>query len=94
MRLWTYRRPFNYDNDNYEIRYSFSMTTYTSRLFKEGQLVDELTGNFTDELKVLTHTIPCGGQNNTLKVSVGYINWVTVGIEVYHNDERIYAAQD
>ena len=92
MRLWTYRRPFNYDNDNYEIRYSFSFTTYTSRLYKNGQLIDELTGNFIDELKVLTHTVHSDDDGNTLKVSVGYINWWTVGIEVYHNDERIYAS--
>ena len=75
MRLWTYRRPFNYDNDNYEIRYSFSFTTYTSRLYKNGQLIDELTGNFIDELKVLTHTVHSDDDGNTLKVSVGYINW-------------------
>jgi len=92
MRLWTYRRPFAFDNDGYEIRYSFSFTTYTSRLYKNGHLIDELTGNFIDELKVLTHTIGTADASNTLSVSVGYINWLTVGIEVYYNEARIYAS--
>ena len=92
MRIWTYRRPFDFDHHHYEIRYSFSMTTYTSRLYREGKLIDELTGNFIDELKVLTHTVRCDDAGNTLTVSVGYINWLTVGIEVYQNDKCIYAS--
>jgi len=92
MRIWTYCRPFHYKNYRYEIRYSYSLTSYTSRLYKEGKLIDELSGNFIDELKVLTHSVRCDDADNTLKVSVGYINWLTVGIEVYQDDECIYAS--
>jgi len=92
MRIWTYCRPFHYKNYRYEIRFSYSLTSYTSRLYKEGKLIDELSGNFIDELKVLTHTVRCDDAGNTLKVSVGYINWLTVGIEVYQDDECFYAS--
>lgn len=92
MRIWTYCRPFHCKNYRYEIKYSYSLTSYTSRLYKEGKLIDELTGHFIDELKVLTHTVRCEDASNTLKVSVGYINWLTVGIEVYQNDKCIYVS--
>jgi len=92
MRIWTYCRPFKYENDHYEIKYSYSLTTYTSRLYKEGKLIDELTGSLVEDLNVLTHTLHSIDANNKVKVSVGYINWLTVGIEIYQNDERIYAS--
>jgi intracellular septation protein A len=89
MRLWTFKRPFQYDGDDYEVRYFFSFTTYTSQLFCNGTLVDETTHLFDGDFKVVEHkfqpssqTSESDDQTKEISVAVGYFNWFTVGIQV------------
>ncbi|WP_394201592.1 hypothetical protein [Shewanella waksmanii] len=94
MKLWTYRRPFQYQGKNYEVKYSFSLKTYTSQLFCDGTLVDKCTYSFEDDFKVITHKIQSGDQANYqttgITVSVGYFSWFNVGIEVRDGSKLVY----
>jgi intracellular septation protein A len=93
MRLWTYKRPFQYDGNAYEVRYSISLKTYTSQLFFNGTLVDECTHLFDGDFKVVEHTHQADSQSSNhakvLVVSVGYFSWLNVGIEVRVGDDLI-----
>lgn len=93
MRLWTYNRPFQYDGNDYQVKYFFSFTTYTSQLFCNGTLVDERTCLF-DEFKVITHrfqpTSDANAPGKEIVVSVGYFSWLNVGIEVKSGSDLIY----
>ncbi|MBU2925327.1 septation protein IspZ [Colwellia sp. 1_MG-2023] len=98
MRLWTFKRPFHYDGNNYEVRYSFSLKTYTSELFYNGTLVDKCSHLFDGDFKVVVHKFqPTNQANNQtnnqakeLQVSVGYFSWLNVGIEVREGSSLIY----
>jgi len=94
MRLWTYKRPFQYDGNGYEVRYSFSFKTYTSELFCNGTLVDKCSHLFDGDFKVVVHkfqpTSQLNNQTNEVVVSVGYFSWLNVGIEVKENNNLIY----
>ena len=94
MRLWTYKRPFQYDGNDYEVRYSFSFKTYTSELFCNGTLVDKCSHLFDGDFKVVVHkfqpTSQLNNQTNEVVVSVGYFSWLNVGIEVKENNNLIY----
>ncbi|REL30392.1 septation protein IspZ [Thalassotalea euphylliae] len=96
MRLWTYKRAFQYENNNYEVKFSFTFTTYTSQLFCNNTIIDQVTGTFVEGLPVIKHKVEpptiqgVDGSseliNSSLKtaftVSVGYISLWKVGIEV------------
>ena len=92
--LWTYQRPFQYDGSDYEVQYSFTLRTYTSRLFCNGTLIDECTHPVDGDVKVVKHELPLGNQSNNqtqpIMVTVGYISWLNVGIEVRQGDDLIY----
>lgn len=94
MRLWTYKRPFQYAGDNYEVKYSYSLKTYTSQLFCNGTLLDECTHSFSDDFKVVVHTLQRANQSyknaKEITVSVGYFSWLNLGIEVREGDDLIY----
>ncbi len=94
MRLWTYKRPFQYEGNEYEVRYSISLKTYTSQLFFNGKLVDECTHLFDGDFKVVVHTYQADSQSSNhaeaIVVSVGYYSWLNVGIEVKCGDDFIY----
>ncbi|REL25908.1 hypothetical protein DXX93_04570 [Thalassotalea euphylliae] len=96
MRLWTYKRPFQYENDNYEVKFSFTLSTYTSQVFCNNTLIDQVTGTFVEGLPVITHKVKLptnqdvsassGSTHSRLEkaitVSVGYFSLWNVGIEV------------
>ncbi|PMG26274.1 hypothetical protein BCU94_19270 [Shewanella sp. 10N.286.52.C2] len=94
MCLWTYKRPFQYEGNDYEVKYSFSLKTYTSQLFCNGTLVDKCTHSFDGDFKVVVHKFqPISQPNNRTKeviVSVGYFSWLSVGIEVRVGSDLIY----
>lgn len=94
IRLWTYKRPFQYDGNDYEVRYSFSFKTYTSELFYKGTLVDKCSHLFDGDFKVVVHKFQpisqLNNQTNEVVVSVGYFSWLNVGIEVKENNNLIY----
>ena len=94
MFLWTYKRPFQYDGNDYEVKYSFSLKTYTSQLFCNGTLVDKCTHSFDGDFKVVMHKFqPISQPSNLTKevvVSVGYFSWLSVGIEVRVGSDLIY----
>ncbi|WP_159820734.1 hypothetical protein [Colwellia sp. 20A7] len=94
MRLWTFKRPFQYDGNDYEVRYSFSFKSYTSELFYNGTLVDKCSHLFDGDFKVVEHKFqPTSQPNNQTKalfVSVGYFSWLNVGIEVREDNNLIY----
>ena len=94
MRLWTYKRPFQYDGNDYEVKYSFSLKAYTSELFCNGTLVDKCTQSFDGDLKVVVHKFqPVSqpkNQTEQVTVSVGYYSWLSVGIEVREGSDLIY----
>ena len=94
IRLWTYKRPFQYDGNDYEVRYSFSFKTYTSELFCNGTLVDKCSHLFDGDFKVVVHkfqlTSQLNNQTNEVVVSVGYFSWLNVGIVVKENNNLIY----
>lgn len=92
MRLWTYKLPFHYQNDQYEVKFFFSMTEYTSQLFRDGILIDEFSGIFKTGMKVVEHNVELENQTSKLTVSVGYISMWTVAIEVREDDDLIYAS--
>ena len=90
MRLWTYNRPFEHDGNNYEVKYSFSLKTYTSQLFCNGSLIDEHTHSFDGDFKVVEHKFKSLNSSQELTVSVGYFSWLSVGIVVRENNNLIY----
>jgi len=92
MRLWTYERPFQHKDTNYEVKFFFSFTAYTSQLYCNGSLVDEHTCRFSEGAKATAHKLQAKDQNDELTVCVGYYNWLSVGIEVHENDALIYAS--
>ena len=92
MRIWTYVRPFQYQNDGYEVKFFFSLLTYTSQLFCNGKLIDEATHSFSNDLQVIEHKFTSPSPAAELTVSVGYFSWWNVGIEVRENSELIYAS--
>ena len=92
MYLWTYKRPFYYQGNNFEVQYSFSLTTYTSQLFCNGTLIDKCTHSFDGDLKVVEHKFQPLNQSQELVVSVGYYSWLSVGIEVREKGNLIYAS--
>ncbi len=93
MCLWTYKRSFQYDDDDYEVKYSFSLKTYTSQLFCNGTLVDKCTHSF-DDFKVVVHKFQPisqpNGRTKEVTVSVGYFSWLSVGIVVRAGSDLIY----
>jgi len=89
MRLWTFKRPFQYNGNNYEVKYFFSFTTYTSQLFCNGTLMDERSHLFDGDFKVIEHKFQPTSSSKELIVSVGYFNWFTVGIDVMENTDVI-----
>lgn len=92
MRLWTYVRPFQYKDEDYTVKFSFSFLTYTSQLFCNGTLIDECTHSFKSELKVIEHTFQHNNQPSKVTVSVGYYSWWNIGIEVRENNNLIYSS--
>ncbi|WP_448551829.1 septation protein IspZ [Thalassotalea montiporae] len=96
MRLWTYERPFEYGSDDYKIIFSFTLSTYTSQLFCNNTLIDQVTGTFVEGLPVIKHKVePPANQDvdassesinssltKPITVSVGYFSLWNVGIEV------------
>jgi len=92
MRIWTYERPFRYENEDYEVKFSFSLLSYTSQLFCNGILIDECTCSFQSGLGIIEHTFHPENQVEPLTVSVGYFSWWSVGIEVRRNNDLIYAS--
>ena len=82
-----------YDGNDYEIRYSFTFKTYTSELFCNGTLVDTCTHSVDGNFKVIVHKVqPTNHTSNHIKeliVSVGYFNWLSVGIEVRDGSDLI-----
>ncbi|RLV57815.1 hypothetical protein D5018_20545 [Parashewanella curva] len=92
FRLWTYKRPFHYEGNNYEVKYFCSLTTYTSQLYCNGSLIDECTHSFDGDFKVVKHKFQSPSHSQKLVVSVGYYNWLNVGIEVRDNDTLVYAS--
>lgn len=92
MCIWIYCCFFYCKNYCYEIKYLYLLISYIFRLYKEGKLIDELIGYFIDEFKVFIYIVCCEDVSNILKVLVGYINWLIVGIEVYQNDKCIYVS--
>ncbi|MDO6612390.1 hypothetical protein Q4601_07500 [Shewanella sp. 1_MG-2023] len=94
MRLWTYKRPFQYNGDDYEVKYSFTLTSYTSELFCNGNLIDQCSDSFNGAVKVVVHkfqsTSQAGNETKPVHVSVGYFNWFSVGIEVRKGTDLIY----
>lgn len=65
------------------------MTTYTSKLYCDGDLIDQYSQNFKSGLTVIEHNVE-GTSGGPLKVSVGYFNWWSVGIEVKQSSTLIY----
>ena len=92
MRIWTYVRPFNYEGNQYEVKFSYSFTTCTSQLFCNGSLLDESTYQLSKGLKVIKHQLESQHKTIDVEVSVGYISWWSVGVEVREGNEIIYAS--
>lgn len=92
MAIWTYLRPFKLDNDDYEVKFQYTLTEYTSKLYCNGELVDEITHSFNSGLIVIEHTYPQGNNSSPLMISVGYYSWWSIGIEVKQNDELLYSS--
>ncbi len=92
MRIWTYVRPFQYRNEDYEVKFHFTFTTYTSQLFHNGRLLDEQTCRYDAGLKVIEHSLEFNDQPSKVTVSVGYYSMWNVGIEVREGGELIHAS--
>jgi len=92
MRIWTYVRPFRYNNLDYEVKFFYSFLTYTSQLFCNGILIDEHTNGFDSGIKVVEHEFQPNNELVKINVSVGYYSWWSVGIEVREDDELIYSS--
>jgi len=94
MSLWTYKRLFQYDGNDYEVKYAVSLKNYTSQLFCNGTLVDKCIQFLDGDFKVVVHKFqPISQPNNRSKevvVSVGYFSWWSVGIEVRVGSDLIY----
>jgi intracellular septation protein A len=92
MRIWSYKRPFQYKGVDYEVKFSFTFSRCTSQVYCEGSLIDELTCSFSSGAKVIEHKLKANSQSPELSVSVGYYSWWSIGIEVRENNELVYVS--
>ena len=87
MNIWTYRRPFSAQGENFIVLIEAGFTGWRSRLMIGHQefVRDEtiLLGAALDYRNHrLCHTLPDGSQ---LEVEIGYLNWFNTGIRVSSN---------
>ena len=87
MNIWTYRRPFSAQGENFIVLIEAGFTGWRSRLMIGHQELvrDEtiLLGTAFDcRNHRLCHTLPDGSQ---LEVEIGYLNWFNTGIRVSIN---------
>ena len=92
MRIWTYSRPFQFQGQNYEVKYFFSLSHYTSQLYRNGELIGQDSRSFEDGLEVLEHRYALPDIKTELVVQVGYFSWWNIGIEVSYGGEMVYAS--
>lgn len=92
MRLWTYKRPFQYKGLDYEVKFSFTLRSYTSKLYCNGSLIDEYISHPNSGYKVIQHKFQTSDQSSELSVFVGYFSHSNVGIEVHESNDLIYAS--
>lgn len=92
MPIWTYTRPFQYNNEMYEVKFSYTLSTYTSELYHADMLIDSCTHSFKGGFSVIEHMLQPANSDSTASVFVGYCSWWSVGIEVNENNELIYAS--
>ena len=87
MNIWTYRRPFSAQGENFIVLIEAGFTGWRSRLMIGHQELvrDEtilLGAAFDCRNHRLCHTLPDGSQ---LEVEIGYLNWFNTGIRVSIN---------
>ena len=92
MRIWTYSRPFQFQGQNYEVKYFFSLSHYTSQLYRNDELIGQDSRSFEDGLEVLEHRYVLADTQAELVVQVGYFSWWSIGIEVSYGGEMVYAS--
>lgn len=92
LTYWTYRRPFTIKGQAFEVKVGAGIPDWHTRLLQDGR---ELARDRTDYMGAqadyrnhrVTHTLPDG---SVLDVESGWVNWVTVGIAVRLNGERVH----
>jgi len=92
MNIWTYRRPFSAQGENFIVLIEAGFTGWRSRLMIGHQefVRDEtiLFGAAWDcRNHRLCHTLPDGSQ---LEVEIGYLNWFNTGIRVSINGTLVH----
>ena len=92
MRIWSYKRHFQYKGADYQVKFSFTFSACTSQVYCDGSLIDERTCSFSSGAKVIEHKLKANDQSPELSVFVGYYSWWSIGIEVRENNELVYAS--
>lgn len=94
MSLWTYQRPFTYRTHSCLVEVSVGFQSMVSRLFIDGELRDRQELLFSAGYRNPVHRAVFSGdaENSELRVEVGYVNWLSVGIVVSEYGAPIYAS--
>ena len=92
MAIWTYVRCFRYQEQDYEVRFAYSLRACTSQLFCDGGLIDEQSFTTDQGMKVIEHKPSVDNGSDEVTVSVGYYSWWNIGIEVKAGDDLIHAS--
>ena len=89
MKIWTYKRSFNYEGNEYHLHYDSMLTQCVSTLYENGVLIDQQKVDVAN-LRKVTHYVQPSGTQVKLAVSAGYFNWLNMGIEVYEGETLYY----
>ncbi|WP_439101503.1 septation protein IspZ [Congregibacter sp.] len=94
MSFWTYQRPFSYDTHACLVEVSVGLQSMQSRLFIDGELQDSQELVFSAGYRNPVHRAILSSEGNDaeLRVEVGYINWLSVGIEAFVDGQPVYAS--
>ncbi|EAQ99506.1 septation protein IspZ [Congregibacter litoralis] len=92
MSFWTYQRRFTFETHACLVEVSVGMQSMVSRVFVDGELRDRQALYFSAGYRNPVHQVVLSrdGKNTELRIEVGYISWLSVGIEVFADGEPVH----
>ncbi len=92
MRIWTYVRPFSYQDQDYEVKFITWLASYESQLWHNGKLIDKQTFSASSGMGIVEHQFKTQDGTDTVTVHAGFLSWWNLGIEVKQDNALIYAS--
>ncbi len=90
MKLHTYQREFELDGQPWQVEVISTFNSVTSRLLRDGELLDEQTYVAAEGIRTQVHEQGLEGSGAKLRVEVGYFNFWSVGMRVYVDGELVH----